>query len=90
MQLQILHSLTIHAQPMVYIGILQTRVAFLNFKEAALIDACKDGSKWQSKNGALRPAPAATVGFAPPEFRQLSKQLHSNASAISRSNPGPR
>ena len=90
MQLQVLDSLTIHAQPMIDVSILFTGVTFLNLSEPVLIDAGENWPKWQAKNGTLRSAPAAPVSFAAHQFRDFSVELHFSAAAISRSKPGPR
>ena len=76
MQLQVLDSLTIHAQPMIDVAILFTGVTFLNFAESVLIDAGENWPKWQAKNGTLRSAPAAPVGQWIGELEDLAGKLH--------------
>ena len=50
MQFQILHSLTINAQPLIDIGIFCAGVTFLDFGEPVLINAGEDRTKGQPKN----------------------------------------
>ena len=90
MQFQILDSLTINAQPLIDIGIFLAGVTFLDFGEPVLIKASENGLQGQSKNRTLRSSPASPVGFPARQLREFPMQLHWSASAISRSNPGPR
>src|SRR4029077_14160919 len=90
MKFQVLDSLTINAQPLIDIGIFLSAVPFLDFGEPVLIKAGENRPQGQSKNRTLRSSPASPVRFPACQLREFPMQLHGSASAISRSNPGPR
>ena len=82
MKIQILHPFTIQSQPRLDVRVFGVarrgiRIPLLDFTSAFLIDLRQHRLKWDAKNGALRPAPAASVRERLGEFEYFPRYFHS-------------